>query len=100
MDSHADTTVAGRNCAIFKYTDIRCDVALFSAKYTPMKDVPIVSASTGYTSANGLNYILVFHEALYIPDMTHTLINPNQCRHFGSEIQDNPYHPTEPMSIS
>ena len=47
MDSHADTTVAGRNCAILKYTDRSCDVAPFSAKYTPMKDVPIVLAATG-----------------------------------------------------
>ena len=64
-----------------------------------MKDVPIVSAATGYTSANRLNYILIFNEALYIPEMTHTLINPNQCQSFGAEIQDNPYHPIKTMSI-
>ena len=28
--------------------------------YTSMKDIPIVSAATGFTSANGRNYILVF----------------------------------------
>ena len=100
MDSHADTTVAGRNCTIIRYTDRSCDVSPFSDKYTPMKDVSIVSAATGYTSANGLNYILVFNEALYIPEMTHTLINPNRCRYFGADIQDNPYHPSEPISIA
>ena len=67
MDSHAGTTVAGRNCAVIKYTDRSWDVSLFSNKYTPMKDVPILSADTGYTSANRLNYILIFNEALYIP---------------------------------
>ena len=72
----------------------------FSDKYTLMKDVPIILAATGYTSANGLNYILVFNEALYIPEMTHTLINPNQCRYFGADIKDNPYHPSEPMLIA
>ena len=100
MDSHADTTVAGKNCAILKYTDRSCDVAPFSEKYTPMKDIPIVTAATGYTSANGRNYILVFNEALYIKDMEHTLINPNQCRHFGTEVQDNPYDRNEAMSIA
>ena len=78
LDSHADTTVAGKNCAIIKYTGQSCDVAPFSEKYTPMKDIPIVSAATGFMSENGRNYILVFHEALYMPDMRHTLINTNQ----------------------
>ena len=100
MDSHADTTVAGMNCAILRYTDRSCDVAPFSDKYTPMKDVPIVSTGTGFTSANGRNYILVFNKALYIQDMSHTLINPNQCRHYGALVQDNPYHTDEPMSIT
>ena len=64
-----------------------------------MKDIPIVSAATGFMSANGRNCILVFLEALYMPDMRHTLINPNQCRHFGAKVQDNPYHEDFTMSI-
>ena len=64
-----------------------------------MKDIPIVTAAAGFTSENGRNDILVFHEALYIPDMIHTLINPNQCQHFGEKLQDNCYHEDWPMSI-
>ena len=64
-----------------------------------MKDIPIVSADTGFTSENGRNYILVLHEALYMTNMRHTLINPKQCRHFGAKLQDNPYHEDCPMSI-
>ena len=90
--SYADTTVAGKNCAIIKYTEWSCDVAPFSEKCNPMKDIPIVSASTGFTSENGRNYILIFHEALYMPNMRHTLTNPNECRHFGAKVQDNPYN--------
>ena len=30
-----------------------------------MKDTPIVSVATGFTSENGRNYILVFHEAVF-----------------------------------
>ena len=80
-------------------TDWSYDVAPLSEKYTPMKDIPIVSAATGFSSAYGRNYILVFHEALYMPDIRHTLINPNQCRHFWEKVQDNPYHEDWPMWI-
>ena len=99
LDSHADTTVEGKNCAIIKYTDCSCEVAPFSEKYTPIKDIPIVSVATGFTSENSINYILVFHEALYMPDMRHSLINLNQCRHFGAKVQNKPYHEDCPMSI-
>ena len=64
MDSHVDTTVASRNCDIIKYMDRSCDVSPFSDKYNPIKDVPIVSSATGYTSVNRLNYIIIFNKAL------------------------------------
>ena len=48
---------------------------------TWMKDVPIVSDAMGYKSSNGRRNILVFIKALYVKDMEHTLINPNQCQH-------------------
>ena len=99
LDSHADTYVAGKKCGIIKYMDWSCDVAPFSEKYTPMKYISIVSEASGFTSANGINYILAFHEALYMPNIRLTLINPNQCRHFGGKLQDNPYHEACPMSI-
>ena len=31
--------------------------------------------------------------------MQHTLINPNQWRHFGARVQDNPYDSNKPMAI-
>ena len=46
LDSHADTTVAGKYYVTLRYIYISCDVAPFSDKYTPIKDVPIVSAAT------------------------------------------------------
>ena len=100
LDSHTNTIVAGRNCAILRYTDRSYNVATFSEHYTPMRDVPIISAATGYTSANGMNYIIVFNEALYMGDMNHLLINTNQCRHFGAEVQDNLYEQVHPMTIT
>ena len=99
IDSHSGTIVTGKNCVILKYTD-SCDVAPFPKKYTPMKDVTIASAAKGYTSSNGSSYILVFNEALYMEYIDHTLINPNQCRNFGVEVQENPYNWKNPMTIT
>ena len=100
IDLHADTTMAGRNCTVVNYTERSCDVAPFFDTYEPMKNIPIITAATGFKSTTGRQYILVFNEALYIKDMDHTLINPNQLRHFDTELQDNPYHATDPMSIT
>ena len=98
-DSHADTFVAGKNCVPLHYTERTCDVQPYSDDYAPMTNVPIITAATGYTSASGLNYILVFPEALYMPKLSHSLFNPNQLRHFGTKVQDNPYD-SKPMSLS
>ena len=98
-DSHADTFVAGKNCIPLHYTERTCDVQPYSDDYAPMTNIPIITAATGYTSKTGLNYILIFPEALYMPTLTHSLFNPNQLRHFGTQVQDNPYD-TRPMSLS
>jgi hypothetical protein len=98
--SHADTLVAGKNCVPLHYTERLCDVQPYSDNYEPVKNVPIITAVTGYTSATGMNYILIFPEALYMPSLEHSLFNPNQLQqHFGTNVQDNPYT-NEPMSIS
>ena len=65
-----------------------------------MKDVGIVSAATGSTSVTGRKYILVFREALYMPEINHNLIDPNQLCQLHTQVQDNPYHATEPMNIT
>ena len=67
--------------------------------YEPLKDVDIVSAETGFISVTGRQYILVFHESLYMPEPDHTLINNNQLRQFHMQVQENPYHAKEPMNI-
>jgi hypothetical protein len=98
-DSHADTTVARKNCVALNFTGRSCNVQPYSDTYESLKNIPIVTAATGYTSKNGLNYILVFPEALYMPHMKHSLFNPNQLRHFGTIVQDNSYA-GDPMTIT
>ena len=100
LDSHADTIVAGANCIILNYTGQECDVSAYRDDYTPVQNVPIVTAATAWQShETGQTYILVFHEALWMGDsMQDTLINPNQLRHFGTNVQDNPVS-NYPLSI-
>ena len=100
LDSHADTIVAGSNCTILQYTGKVCDVSPYRDDYAPVSNVPIVSAATAWQSSfTGETYILVFNEALWMGDsMDTSLINPNQLRHFGTQVQDNPVSDL-PLSI-
>ena len=98
LDSHADTFVAGRNCLVMHYTERVCDVMPYSEEYAPKNNIPIVQVATGYTTACGKRYILIFNEALHIPELEHSLMNPNQLRNYGVEVQDNPFS-SDPMVV-
>ena len=76
-----------------KYSGHECDVSPYTDDYEAIKGVPIATAVTAWTSTEtGETYILVFHEELWIGDqMEHSLLNPNQLRHFGVTVQDNPF---------
>ena len=100
LDSHADTTVAGSNCVILHYTGKECDVTPYRDDYQPVSNIPIVTAATAWqSSTTGQTYILIFNEALWMGEsMDSTLINPNQLRHYGTFVQDNPMSDL-PLSI-
>jgi hypothetical protein len=92
MDSHADTCVAGPNFVIDEFTGEHCDVTPYSDEYTPITDVPIVNASTAYTDLEtGQTLFLRFNQVLwYGKKMSMSLINPNQMRHNGLVVSDDP----------
>ena len=81
LDAHADTFVAGRNSLIMHYSERVCDVMPYSDEYEAKKSVPIVQIATGYTADNGQRTILILNETLWIPELEHFLMNPNQLRH-------------------
>jgi hypothetical protein len=82
FDSHADTCVVGKNFVVVSYNGRLCDVAPFSDTYDAMVGVPIVSAATLYTDVQtGVKYILVINEALHMPNLPYSLLNPNQIRY-------------------
>jgi hypothetical protein len=96
LDSHTDTIVLGSIAVILQYTNREWDVAPYSDSYDPICNVPIVSGATAVTSTEtGETIILVFHEAIWMGDqLDHSLLNPNQMRHHGITVQDNPYATT------
>ena len=75
------------------FTERECDVSPYTDAYEPIKSVKIACAGTAWTFlASGKTYILVFNKGLWMGDkMDHTLFKPNQMRHFGIKVQDNPY---------
>ena len=67
LDSHADTTVFGKNFILLSYTGRECDVEPYTETYDAIKNIPIVSAATAWTSLESTEtYILVFNEVLWI----------------------------------
>lgn len=105
MDTHADTCVLGINFVILEYSGRVCDVYPYSQDYEAIKDIPIVRGATAVQDQDtGETYILVINEGLWYGNrMHHSLINPNQLRHFQIDVCDNPYdkggmHITDPVS--
>ena len=92
-DSNADTCCAGTNFVVLQHTSRSADVYPYDSSYQPITNVPIVSAATAWTNPEtNETIILVFHETLYYgTSLAHTLWNPNQLRHNGVEVNDNPY---------
>ena len=67
----------------------------------PIEGIPIVTGATAWDDpVTGETYILVIHEALYYRKrLDHSLINPNQIRHYGIDFWDNPYDKTKGTKI-
>ena len=57
------------------------DVGGYDEQIGSIKDVSIVHAALAHDCPDtNKTYLLVFHEALHIPDMTMHLLNPMQMR--------------------
>ena len=90
LDSHADTSVLGKNFTILDYTNTSCDVYGFT-ETAKISDVPIVSGATAWNDENGTTFILVVHHAIWMGSkLKHSLINPNQVRFNGIRVRDDP----------
>ena len=68
------------------YADRVCTVHAYDENDKLQNDVPIVKVETGFISKDDRNYILVMNEALWMPNLNHTLISPNQLRAYSCVI--------------
>jgi len=94
LDSHVDTSVIGNNCCIISYTDKTYQVAPYHPDYNSMQDVPIVQAGIAYDDPEtGETLILIINQGLYFGEsLPVSLLNPNQMRFNGVEVDDIPKH--------
>ena len=100
LDTRADTICAGANFRLLSTTGQCCEVKGFHDDFAPIQDVPVARVATAWKDRDGATQILVVNEALYFgSEMDHSLINPNQIRHFGVVVNDNPYDPASELGI-
>ena len=104
LDTRADTCCAGVNCPPLYFTGQQCDVQGFHQGLTPIQNIPVDTVATAWADpTTGRGYILIRNEVLYFGhEVDHTLINPNQLRHYGNKVHNNPYdlEPSRSMDIT
>ena len=93
LDTLANTTVLGLNCAVLSYMGKECEVSPYSSQYEAVQNVPVVTGVSVWTNAaDGTAYLLIFHESLSMGDkLDHTLVNPNQLWAYGVSVQDSSF---------
>ena len=101
IDNHADTCCFGKNFIPLYFTGQVCEVQPFLDEYESVHNVEVCSAATAFDdSETGATVILVFNQGLWFGSkMSHSLINPNQCRSFGISLCDDPFDPYRKLSI-
>ena len=99
FDSHANMPVVGKHAYIIAETGKKVDVSPFTPDYKPLT-VPLVDAMVKYDNPNnGKSYILVLHNALYVPLMDNNLVPPFMLREMGVTVNDIPKIHKEDPSV-
>ena len=89
LDSHADTCTVGMCAKILQKTGRTVTVNGFEKQLGNIPDIDVVTAAVAYDCPYTFRtYILIFHEALHVPTMTTSLLNPNQLRDQGLIVND------------
>ena len=101
FNTNADIIVFRHSFILLPETGRKCDVSPYPDEYEEIKNVPVVLAATAWTSLElSETFIIILHEGLWMNNtMEHTFDNPNQLRHFGVTVQDNPYS-SSPLYIN
>ena len=87
---------------VMEYMERTADVYPYDSSYSPLLNVTIVTRATAWDDPDtGLTWLPIINEVLfYGQQLNHSLLNPNQIRHFGNLFHDNPFDKTTPLSIT
>jgi hypothetical protein len=107
IDNHADTCLVGRNAHVFQHFDRQVNLTGYDPSLGTVKNQDIVSAALAYDDpATGEVMILVLHQVIHVPALTHNLICPMQMWMNGVSLDecpkfltDNPLDNTHAMAI-
>ena len=92
LDNRDDTIYAGANWRLLITSGQLCDVYGLHNNFKGVKDVPIAIVSRVIPNEHERVHILVINQSLYFgSSLYHSLISPNQIRHFRIPVSDNPY---------
>ena len=93
IDTHADTSCAGKHVRIMSYVDgVEFNVAPYHPDYAPMKRVGMINGIVAVDKSDGSGgYILQLNNFLNFTDsMDHSILCPMQARMNGVVIDDVP----------
>jgi hypothetical protein len=96
LDTHADTCCAGANWSPLELNGETCDVNPFLDSYSPVTGIPVARCCTVWTDlTTSQEYLLVGDQMLFFGTLLpNSLINPNQLRAYGLEVNDDPFDST------
>jgi hypothetical protein len=107
LESHADTCVIGKDSLIIHDFDRPVNVTGYDPNQPVAKALRTVSAALAYEDpVNGEVIILVVHQAIHIPHLSHNLLSPFQMRlndvtvnDIPRFLTDNPTEMTHTLSV-
>ena len=94
LDTWADTCCAGRHTHVLEFVEGKYVTARgFASELPEIKNLPIANIVYAYDTPNGETLLLRVNNAIYIGQgMEDSLLQPNQCREHGIEIDTRPKH--------
>jgi hypothetical protein len=96
LDSHADQCAVGHNALIVHDYERPINVTGYDPSGPIAKDLRTVSAALAYDDLlSGETVILMIHQAIYIPDLSHNLLSPMQLRLIDVIVNETPRFLTE-----
>jgi hypothetical protein len=90
LDSHTDCCVCGKEVLVLNDFDREVTVAGLDPG-GETQSLKIVSASMGYTiPENGKTVLLIAHQSIYIPSLSHNLLSTMQMRLYDVIVNETP----------